>query len=103
MLERVRRNSILKPTTLNASTSSDTQMNMNENQNEADERFNSMNNQYTFSPTRRTSVFSSETIRKMHSAVEINKKLLEKSKEASLVLMNIPAPPKSGSSDFNCN
>ena len=55
------------------------------------------------SPTRRPSVFESETIRKMHSAVELNQKILEKSKSASLVLMNIPEPPKIlGSSAYNC-
>ena len=64
-------------------------------------------NQFTFSASaysRRPSVIQTETIRKMHSAVELNKKILEKSKEASLVLMNIPAPPKNpGIADYNCN
>ena len=65
-------------------------------------------NQYTFSASntsyRRPSVFTTEIIRKMHSAVELNKKILEKSKNASLVLMNIPTPPKTASTaDFNCN
>jgi len=51
---------------------------------------------------RRPSVIQTDTIRKMHSAVELNKKILEKSKDASLVLMNIPSPPKGhGSADYN--
>jgi hypothetical protein len=88
MLERSRRNSVM---TKEPST----------------EEQNSANNQYTFSASsssfRRPSVFTTETIRKMHSAVELNKKILEKSKDASLVLMNIPEPPKTGgSADFNC-
>lgn len=70
-----------------------------------DIEMNSMNNQYTFSPTkdfRRPSIFQTETIRKMHSAVELNKKIVEKSREASLVLMNIPTPPVKSSGDYNC-
>jgi hypothetical protein len=48
-------------------------------------------------------VIHTDTIRKMHSAVELNKKILEKSKDSSLVLMNIPAPPKGhGTADYNC-
>jgi hypothetical protein len=70
------------------------------------EKINSTNNQYTFSPTkpaRRPSLFQTEAMRKMHSAVELNKKILEKSKDSCLVLMNIPAPPKSpGIADYNC-
>ena len=88
MLERSRRNSVMtkEPSTEEHST----------------------NNQYTFSASnasyRRPSVFTTETIRKMHSAVELNKKILEKSKNSSLVLMNIPTPPKTASTaDFNCN
>lgn len=39
----------------------------------------------------------------MHSAIELNKKILEKSKDASLVLINIPAPPKQQeNADYNC-
>ena len=34
--------------------------------------------------------------------IELNKQIVEKSKNASLVLMNIPAPPKAtGTSDFS--
>jgi hypothetical protein len=78
-----------------------------QNEEESEEEFNSKMNQYTFTPAssqlRRPSVFQTETIRKMHSAVELNKKVLEKSKDASLVLMNIPAPPKNmGVADYNC-
>ena len=73
---------------------------------EIKEQTTSFNNQYTFSSpsnSRRPSIFNSDTIRKMHSAVELNSKILEKSKDASLVLMNIPAPPKySVNADFNC-
>ena len=97
VLERVRRNSIMKMANSNVSVS----------QNEpSTEEENSKNNQYTFSPSmsnRRPSVFQTETIRKMHSAVELNKRILEKSKDASLVLLNVPAPPKTqGNGDYNC-
>lgn len=66
----------------------------------------SASNQYTFSAnaqTRRPSILQTDTMMKMHSAVELNKKIQEKSAQASLVLMNIPVPPKTpGIADFNC-
>jgi len=103
MIERVRQNS------KNASELQQQPENANENENEEEneDEYNSKMNQYTFTPTssqlRRPSVFQTETIRKMHSAVELNKKILEKSKDASLVLMNIPTPPKNmGIADYNC-
>lgn len=46
------------------------------------------------SPSKLKGNFKSETMRKMHTAIELNKKIIEKSKNASLVLLNIPAPPK---------
>lgn len=113
MIERARRNSILKNLAMSSPVSqsqpqldptsgesSTVPNNLNESQ------INSINNQYTFSPSnyqRRPSIFQTEAIRKMHSAVELNKKILEKSKNASLVCMNIPAPPKlPGTGDYNC-
>ena len=102
VMDRARRNSIIK----NADKPESISDHMSK-LNPTDAEINSENNQYTFSPTkdqRRPSIFQTETIRKMHSAVELNKKVLEKSKDASLVLMNIAAPPKiSGSADYNCN
>ncbi|RNA10301.1 solute carrier family 12 member 6 isoform X2 [Brachionus plicatilis] len=56
--------------------------------------FNKVKSLNMIHETRKTSIFYSETLRKMHSAIELNKKILDKSKDASLVLMNIPAPPK---------
>ena len=48
-------------------------------------------------------MFNFNKFNKMHSAVELNRKILEKSKDASLVLINIPAPPKhQGIEDNNC-
>jgi hypothetical protein len=80
-------------------------LNNNTSSKDEEER-NKIANQYTFSPShpeRRPSVIQSETVRKMHSAVELNKRILEKSKNASLVLMNIPQPPKfQGAGDYNC-
>jgi hypothetical protein len=101
MMDRVRRNSIIKNSENKLESIHDHLNKLNENVQNQSEK-----NQYTFSPTkdqRRPSIFQTETIRKMHSAVELNKKILEKSKDASLVLINIPAPPKySGSADYNC-
>jgi len=98
VLERVRRNSVLK-------NSSNLLNTLSEPSFEDGEDENIIQNQYTFSPNakvRRPSVIQTETIRKMHSAVELNKKILEKSRDASLVLMNIPAPPKKqGLADYN--
>ena len=52
---------------------------------------------------KRPSIFITDTIKKMHSAVELNKIMLEKSQYASLVLMNIPTLPEvSGTADYNC-
>lgn len=102
VMDRARRNSIIK----NMEKPDSVNDHLNK-LNKSEAELNSENNQYTFSPTkdqRRPSIFQTETIRKMHSAVELNKKVLEKSKDANLVLMNIPAPPKmSGSADYNCN
>jgi hypothetical protein len=42
--------------------------------------------------------YKSETIRKMHTAIQLNKTILQKSNKASLVLLNIPTPPKTQSS-----
>jgi hypothetical protein len=117
MMERVRRNSVLKTN----------QQGSFENNNEQQQQqvaaavvaattaaadkeknaieLNSMNNQFTFSPsrdTRRPSILQTDTIKRMHSAVELNKRILEKSKDASLVLINIPTPPRSSSGDYNC-
>lgn len=66
---------------------------------------NTISNEYTFSAARdprRPSIFQTDTIRKMHSAVELNKKIVEKSRDASLVLLNIPTPPVRPSGDYNC-
>lgn len=102
MLDKLRRNSV--PKNIDKSDSINEQLNkMNSNFLQTNPEIN----QYTFSVTKeniRPSIFQTEAIRKMHSAVELNKKILEKSKDANLVLMNIPAPPKSqGSADYNCN
>ncbi len=43
-------------------------------------------------------------VRKMHTAVEMNKKILDKSKNASLVVINLPSPPSqtnSSADDYN--
>jgi hypothetical protein len=55
------------------------------------------------SPRKLKENYKSGTIRKMHTAIELNKKIIEKSKNASLVLLNIPAPPKipSAINDFS--
>jgi hypothetical protein len=99
MLQRVRQNSLKQSSSnfqIEPAVAADTDANTND-----------YINQFTFSANahpRRPSVIQTETMRKMHSAVELNKKILEKSKESSLVLMNIPAPPKhAGIADYNCN
>ena len=48
-------------------------------------------------------LYKNETMRKMHTAIELNKKIIEKSKNAALVLLNIPTPPKTSSeiNDFS--
>ena len=109
MIERIRRNSIKTPSPQQLASSVIADLNNNNSSisnKEDNEERNKITNQYTFSPTnseRRPSIFQTETIRKMHSAVELNKKISEKSKNASLVLLNIPQPPKyQGDGDYNC-
>jgi hypothetical protein len=106
-MERVRRNSVIKNSQPSsgsfdaAATSADQAAKSGKSEIE----MNSMNNQYTFSPsrdTRRPSILKTETIKRMHSAIELNKRILEKSKDASLVLINIPTPPKVSAGDYNC-
>ena len=99
MIEKVRRNSVIK----RGSNSFDSQNDQNN-----DIELNTLNNnQFTFSPTknaRRPSILKTDVIKKMHSAIELNKKIIEKSKDSSLVLINIPEPPKvPGNADYNCN
>lgn len=105
VIERVRRSSVLKGGIAGSQMTNSQELG-SDSLNEKEAAFNSINNQYTFSPNnshRRPSVFQTETIRKMHSAVELNKKILEKSKDSALVLMNIPAPPKlPGTASYNC-
>ena len=98
MIERSRRSSVLKQQQDQSSLAAP--------DGEEIEMSNSTSNQYTFSAARdprRPSIFQTDTIRKMHSAVELNKKIVEKSRDASLVLLNIPTPPLRSSGDYNCN
>lgn len=38
----------------------------------------------------------------MHTAVRLNEVIIEKSHEAQLVILNLPAPPKSEAGELNC-
>jgi hypothetical protein len=107
-MERVRRNSVIK----NSQPSSGSFDNDHHGDqavksgNKSEIEMNSIKNQYTFSPSkdeRRPSILKTETIKRMHSAIELNKRIIEKSKDASLVLLNIPTPPKVSAGDYNCN
>ena len=41
-------------------------------------------------------------LRRMHTALRLNEVILKKSKEAKLVLLNMPGPPKNRMGDENC-
>ena len=41
-------------------------------------------------------------VRRMHTAVRLNESIVEKSHDAQLVILNLPAPPKAVSGDENC-
>lgn len=41
-------------------------------------------------------------VRRMHTAVRLNKVVVEKSKHSKLVLLNMPGPPNSKKGDDNC-
>lgn len=106
MMDRVRRNSVIKANSQQGDTRAGEEQKPSSGNNEIE--MNSFKNQFTFSANhaanaRRPSVLKTDTIKRMHSAVELNKRILEKSKESALVLMNIPAPPKNpGIGDYNC-
>ena len=38
----------------------------------------------------------------MHTAVRLNEVIIEKSHEAQMVILNLPAPPKSLAGELNC-
>ena len=38
----------------------------------------------------------------MHTAVRLNEVIIEKSHEAQLVILNLPAPPKTEAGELNC-
>jgi hypothetical protein len=106
MMERVRRSSVLK-NNQHSSASLDSTSDQQSNNKSNEIEINKINNQYTFSPNRdsirRPSILKTDTIKKMHSAVELNKRIIQKSKDASLVLINIPPPPKQAApADYNC-
>lgn len=41
-------------------------------------------------------------VRRMHTAVRLNEVITKKSKEAKLVLLNMPGPPKNRVGNENC-
>lgn len=41
-------------------------------------------------------------MRRMHTALRLNEVITKKSKEAKLVLLNMPGPPKNRMGDENC-
>ncbi|XP_053401890.1 solute carrier family 12 member 6-like isoform X2 [Mercenaria mercenaria] len=84
-----------------------------------DEEKLSERNQYTFSPNFRQEGVSMEemassinknvldikpdqkNVRRMHTAVRLNEVIIQKSHEAKLVILNLPAPPKHESGELN--
>ncbi|CAF1013600.1 unnamed protein product [Rotaria sordida] len=73
------------------------------NQQQRKSSFDETNDQYhyTFTPSQLESLKKNVTdssMRKMHSAVRLNEKIKERSRDAKLVLINLPSPPTKQSS-----
>lgn len=41
-------------------------------------------------------------MRRMHTAVRLNEVIVKKSRDAKLVLLNMPGPPRNRNGDENC-
>lgn len=41
-------------------------------------------------------------VRRMHTAVRLNEVIVKKSRDAKLVLLNMPGPPRNRNGDENC-
>ncbi|KAI8790672.1 solute carrier family 12 member 4-like isoform X5, partial [Biomphalaria glabrata] len=63
--------------------------------------------QYTFTPSEAKTLINKNkkpdknNVRRMHTAVRLNEHIVEKSHSAQLVILNLPAPPKSDSGAEN--
>ncbi|KAK3086861.1 hypothetical protein FSP39_024489, partial [Pinctada imbricata] len=68
--------------------------------------------QYTFTPANKSKAGSpvnellslkpdKRNVRRMHTAVRLNEVIMEKSHEAQLVILNLPAPPKTSAGELN--
>ncbi len=44
----------------------------------------------------------SRNVRRMHTAVRLNEKIVEKSHEAQLVILNLPGPPRNEAGEESC-
>lgn len=86
-----------------------------ENESSTDEP-NVMDNQYTFTPGQTktmqemTAIVNKhvlelkpdkKNVRRMHTAVRLNEVIIQKSHEAQLVILNLPAPPKTEAGELN--
>lgn len=43
-----------------------------------------------------------KNVRRMHTAVRLNEVIIEKSHDSQLVILNLPAPPKTEAGELNC-
>lgn len=53
-------------------------------------------------PTRAVTHRNRSNVRRMHTAVKLNEAIVEKSRDAKLVLLNMPGPPRNRKGDENC-
>ncbi|KAK3605706.1 hypothetical protein CHS0354_013502 [Potamilus streckersoni] len=87
-----------------------------ENESSTDEPIKALDNQYTFTPGQTktmqemTAIVNKhvlelkpdkKNVRRMHTAVRLNEVIIQKSHEAQLVILNLPAPPKTEAGELN--
>ncbi|XP_046563357.1 solute carrier family 12 member 4-like isoform X5 [Haliotis rubra] len=75
----------------------------NDDESSTDPTDHSKRNQFTFTPQQGGQLLNlkpdTRNVRRMHTAVRLNEHIVEKSHDAQLVILNLPAPPKSSAGE----
>ncbi|XP_067651293.1 solute carrier family 12 member 4-like isoform X2 [Haliotis asinina] len=77
----------------------------NDDESSTDPSDHSKRNQFTFTPQQGGQLLNlkpdTKNVRRMHTAVRLNEHIVEKSHDAQLVILNLPAPPKTSAGEEN--